>query len=361
MRLRIPLLTILALISVAPLAQADDFSSTNFTLQDPIIAEPASYGTSSNYGLWGVIPNIAPTSGTSTNFGVNPGFLAFSNITMPTLSATASTTELDLSWSAAVGGSTVTYEPGYATTLGGPYTFAAAQTTRTATIGGLVASTPYYLIIRVKEQSGGALLGYSNELAISTLAVSAPAEDDDGGGSGGSIGTVPPPVGWIYGPTGLVPATGAGSSTIGILLPGESVTVAEPLVRQFGYVVTIDGELEFPIPEAAVELWRLNAETDMFELWPSEELGLVSTDAFGLYSFIVPPGTYRLKASASGYLDYSGPAVVVGATGELEQRIELVKAVKTDVPWPWFFVILLMGASLAGLIIFLMLRFVLRR
>lgn len=359
MRLRISLLTILALISFAPLAQADDFSSSNFTVKDPVIAEPASYGTSSNYGLWGTIPNIAPTNGTSTNFGVNPGFLAFSNITMPTLDATASTTQLDLSWSAAVGGSTVTYEPGYATTLGGPYTFGATQTTRTATISGLTASTAYYLIIRVKEQSGGALLGYSNELAISTLAVSAPAEEDEDEDSTGSFPT--PPGYWIYGPTGLVPATGMGSSTTGVLLPGESVTVAAPLVRQFGYVVTVDGELELPISEADVELWRLNPETGMFELWPNDELGIVATDSFGLYSFIVPPGTYRLMVSASSYLDYAGPAVTVGATGEFEQRIELVKAVKMDIPWLWLFVILLMGASLAGLIIFLMLRFTLRR
>ena len=351
MRLRISLLTILALVFIVPLAQADDFSSTNFTLQDPVIAEPASYGTSSSYGLWGVIPSIAPTSGTSTNFGVNPGFLAFSNVEMPTLEATADVTELTLSWSAAVGGVAATYEPGYATTPGGPYTFAATQTDRTATISGLSASTAYYLIIRVKELSGGALLGYSNELAISTL-----VDPVQPSGSVAAASAV-----WVLTPEGLVPSGDENAPAGSLLQPGESVTITPPLFRQFGYVAVLEGGAAVALANAVVELSWFNPETNRFELWPSDESAMVRTDERGFYSFIVPPGQYRLRVSAPGYLEYVSPVTVIDSTGQLVQQIELVKKLDVSLSWPILVSVSLLAAAIAGLMVFVMMKLLLRR
>ena len=360
MRLRTSLLITLALICFAPLAQADDFSSTNFTLKDPVIAEPAAYGTSSNYGLWGVIPNIAPVNGTSTNFGVNPGFLAFSNVTMPTLSATASSTSFDLSWSAAVGSSVVTYEPGYATTIGGPYSFSATQTTRTATISGLTESTAYYLIIRVKEQSGGALLGYSNELAISTLSASATSSEessDDESVSSGSVATSS--VGWVFGPDGLVPASEGGSGTV--LRPGDSVEVAPQLLRQFGFVFSMQNGVQVPLKGAMVELSRFDEETKTFRVWPNRKDAVVETDEYGLYSFLVPPGLYRIRAMASGYLTYAAPNRVVSGTGQLEQSIEMTPQLTVEVSHSVMTLMLIIAAVIAGVMLLVLLRVLLRR
>lgn len=357
---RIYLLTVLLAGSLASFAFADDFSSTNFTVKDPVIAEPAAYGTSSNYGLWGTIPNIASEPGVSSNFGVNPGFLAFTGVTMPTLSATASTTELDLTWTAAVSPSSVYYEPGYSLALGGPYTFSATQTLQLATVSGLTADTAYYLIIRVTEQSGGALLGYSNELAISTLSdTPAPAQDSDTGGS--ASGSAPQTITtvWVVTTTGLVRSPdGEG---VGVLLPGESITIAPPLFRQFGYVVYVEDNTEIPIPDAEVQLWRFNERTGLFELWPNNEAALTHTDATGLYSYMIPAGRYQLRTEIPGYVPYLGPMAVVDATGDLEQRVELVKKMGINLPWLLLTILLLASLALAILVVLLMIKLFFRR
>lgn len=344
---------VLSFLLITSRAWADDFSSSNFTIKDPVF-DPAGYGSSSSYGLWGSIPDIASTNGSSTDFAVLPGFLAFSGVTMPLLSATASTTTIDASWTAATG-ATVTYEPGYATSSGGSYLFSAPQTTRTATFSGLATSTAYYVIVRVKEQSGGALLGYSNELAISTL--SGVATTTTQSRSISIAGTALAPVGWVYGPDGLVPLTGdypATSSQFWVA-PGESVPVAPALLRQFGAVVTGKGAFERIVAGARVTLLRLNAETGAFEPWPNGAM-TVTTDAYGLYSFVVPAGTYRVLVSASGYLDYAGGVVEVRKTGQLNQRIELIRRLEVAFPaWP-FILLLLVGCVFFFVIVWAIFR-----
>ncbi|MDO8601736.1 MAG: hypothetical protein Q7R62_01210 [bacterium] len=73
---RIGLISLIGLIAMPLSVMADDFTSTNFTVKDPVM-ESASYGTSTSFSLWGTIPYIASTPGSSTNFSLNPGFLAF--------------------------------------------------------------------------------------------------------------------------------------------------------------------------------------------------------------------------------------------------------------------------------------------
>lgn len=371
---RLYLLFVVAFLFPASLTLAENYSSANYTVEAPTVIEPAAYGSSSSYGLWGTIPNIAPTGGSSDNFGINPGFLSYTGATMPELSATAHIDSIDLSWTAATGVVAVTYDVGVSLAPGGPYLFKGIQETLSTILENRTPNTAYYLIVRVKELNGTALLGYSNEVAITTLPSQITAS-----------GSVPPPAGWEYGPNGLVPlpilpptyvpwvdpGTGVvprSGGTSGrdtdespvILLPGESVTISPALFRQFGYVVTGSGDAEVIIPKAQITLWRLNPATNEFEVWPDAKLATVYTDKFGLYSFMIPAGSYRVEVKAPGYEDYVGSVVAVESTGRLDQRIELVKEVPRTLKTYQVALFALAGLVALWLVIILV-RFLVRR
>ena len=70
------LLSIIFLLS-AQLALATDFSSSNFTVKDPVIQGGGGFATSSSFQLWGTIPYIGSALATSTSFRTIPGFLGF--------------------------------------------------------------------------------------------------------------------------------------------------------------------------------------------------------------------------------------------------------------------------------------------
>ncbi len=356
-------------------ARADSFSSTNFTVENPVM-EPAGYGTSSNYALWGTIPYIAASPGSSTNFAMNGGFLSFEGATMPVLTATADVDALSLTWTAVTGAVAVTYEAGIATTPGGPYTYSHLLSSLSYVWDRLEPSEDYYLIVRVKERDTGfALLGYSNELAISTYNRRTSGSGSVSGSSTSTPDTTTPPTTWTYVPgIGLVPTPtpsypggslapgadgngqmGAGDGASGeVLLPGESMTITPQLFRQFGYVFTLDDGAEDVIGGAVVTLWRLNAETGEFELWPTPNTASMLTDKFGLFSFMVPSGTYRITVDAEGYMPYASGEMLVDATGRFEQSIELTKDGKSmlvDIPWSWLTIVSVIGALLVILMV----------
>jgi len=359
---RFSFLIVFLLGAWVPSAFADNFSSSNFTVEAPVIAEPAAYGSSSSYGLWGAIPNITPTPGESTNFGINGGFLSYSGATMPELSVDEVTRDsVGLSWTATTGTVAPAYEAGIAEAPGGPYTFNSRQTTRTALFQRLSPSTPYYFIIRVTEQGDGTLLGYSNEVGTVT------ERRVTIGGSGSSMGTQsssslespPPDFVWIYDPQrGLILAPAPGTTGT-VIEPGIGIAINPALFRQFGTVVdTVSGE---PIKGATVRLWRLNFATGMLALWPTDELATVRTDEFGLYSFLVPAGTYRISVDVLGYFRYMSGPVTVDRTGQFEQHIELTRSLSIDLPWFWLMLLLLIASLILFVMIIAVLKFIFRR
>lgn len=64
-------------LAVPVIAAATDFSSTNFTVKDPILSGGGGFATSSSFKLWSSFAQLAIGTSTATNFGVRSGFLYF--------------------------------------------------------------------------------------------------------------------------------------------------------------------------------------------------------------------------------------------------------------------------------------------
>jgi hypothetical protein len=84
------------LLGIAPAARATDFSSTNFTVKDPVLSDGAGYSTSDSFKLWSNIGQVSIGSSDATTFGLRSGFLYFpepaaSPTPTPTPSPTPST------------------------------------------------------------------------------------------------------------------------------------------------------------------------------------------------------------------------------------------------------------------------------
>src|SRR3989338_6417859 len=105
----------------APLAQATDYTSTNFILRDPVITVEGGYASSTNFQFFSSSGQTVIGENTSTSFTQRAGFLYFPTATTSVLAATAGNGQVSLSWTAAVGslGNVTNYQVGTATTSGG--------------------------------------------------------------------------------------------------------------------------------------------------------------------------------------------------------------------------------------------------
>jgi hypothetical protein len=93
-----------------------------------------------------------------------------------------------------------------------------------------------------------------------------------------------------------------------------------------GYVYEANNGKETRIPGAVISLYWLNPETSKYELWPAKDYQQENnqvTDVSGVYSFLVPPGTYYLQASAPGYLSYEGKPFEVAQGGGIHDNIQM--------------------------------------
>jgi hypothetical protein len=101
------------------------------------------------------------------------------------------------------------------------------------------------------------------------------------------------------------------------------ITVVDP--EGYVYEATKDGK-ETRIPGAVISLYWLNPETKQYGLWPAKDYQQENDQITGLsgnYSFLVPPGTYYLQASAPGYLSYEGKPFEVARGGGIHENIQL--------------------------------------
>lgn len=161
---------------------ATDFSSSSYTVKDPIISVGSPTGSSSSFKLNQSLSQVAPGKSTSSGFGILSGFQYYFTAQSNTLTATAGDGQVSLSWTVPqtyLGVGISGYEVGTGTTSGA-YTFENVGNITNFVKTGLVNGTTYYFKIKTKT-SGGLFLVYSNEAtAVPTGSVTPP-----GGGSGG--------------------------------------------------------------------------------------------------------------------------------------------------------------------------------
>lgn len=100
------------------------------------------------------------------------------------------------------------------------------------------------------------------------------------------------------------------------------VTVIDPE----GYIYEESGKKQIRIPGAIVSIYWLNPGTSAYELWPAkdyQQTNPIITNETGNYSFLVPEGTYSIKVTAPGYMDYEGKPFEVKEGGGVHANIQL--------------------------------------
>jgi len=110
------------------------------------------------------------------------------------------------------------------------------------------------------------------------------------------------------------------------------VTVVDP--EGYVYETTDRGELR--INNAKVSIYWLNPEANSYQLWLAKDFQQQNpqiTNTTGKYSFLVPEGTYYLKAEASGYTTYKGDVFEVKTENGVHLNLEL----KAQDAWSKFF------------------------
>lgn len=104
----------------------------------------------------------------------------------------------------------------------------------------------------------------------------------------------------------------------------------EMLIDPEGYIYTmakVAGEfIEARLPRAKVTLFWLNPATYDWQIWSAhsyDQNNPQDTDKTGQYSFLVPEGTYYLKAERAGYANYVSAYFEASEGTPIHQNIEL--------------------------------------
>lgn len=192
-------LTIISLVAaITGIAYAEEFSSSNYTVSDPVFRS-GHYASSTSFQLQSILSQIGIGTSSAATGSISSGFLYFPFVVSPIVSATAGDASVSLSWTSASsgGGWTVeSYEVGKATSSSGPYSFSSIGSGTSSTITGLSNGTAYYFVVRVLDSLGYAIATTS---PVSATPVAASGGDSGGGGGGGGGGSimVPPSSGPI--------------------------------------------------------------------------------------------------------------------------------------------------------------------
>jgi len=232
----VPGIALLLFFTVPLLTNAEIFQSSSFRILDPVISSGAERSTSTSFVLLHALGEFALGTSTATSFQLNPGFLTFPTVTLPTVTATAGDAQISLSWTAASGalGWTVGgYNVGQSTTSGGPYTYTSLGNVTSSTRTGLTNGTQFFFVIRPEDAFGNSI-ATSTEVSATPVAAEpepepTPAPSGGGGGGGGGI---------------VAPAVLKGSIVLqGSAYPGALVIILldEKIIKQ----VSIGGEARF--------------------------------------------------------------------------------------------------------------------
>lgn len=151
---------------------AEDLSSTNFIIRDPIVGTGGNYGSSTNFDLFSSGHTSFSGTGSSTNFIGRYGFLYFPFANIGTLTAVQNGIDADLSWPASTSGLGWTvgdYETGVASVSGGPYTYTNVSTATSYTYTSLTPGE-YCFVVRTLDSLGN-VIGVSNEDCVTITPV----------------------------------------------------------------------------------------------------------------------------------------------------------------------------------------------
>jgi hypothetical protein len=167
-------------------ALADDYSSTNFTVQDPVVTGGTDKSTSSSFNLGQSVSQVAIGKSTSTSFQLLSGFQYFFAASPNVLSASAGNGQVNLSWTlpALFNGAVVgSYEVGVGTTPGN-YAYSNVGNITSYSALGLTNGVTYYFKVKAKT-AGGITLVYSNESSATPSGITSNPGGGGGGGGGG--------------------------------------------------------------------------------------------------------------------------------------------------------------------------------
>ena len=206
--------------------RATNFSSSNFSVTNPVISAGGDSSSSTNFGLGQSVDQIAIGKSTSANFQLWSGFQYFFKVNPNVLSATAGVEQVTLNWTVPqtfLGVSVTSYEVGVGT-VSGSYTFQDVGNVTSFVQTGLVGATQYFFIIKAK--SGNSILVFSNQATATPTAA---------GNTGGN-------------PTPSVNVGGAGQENSKIILSGQAAPASQIIVLLDGQVAamtTADSNAEF--------------------------------------------------------------------------------------------------------------------
>lgn len=164
--------------------QADEYSSSNFTVLDPVVNAGLESSSSSNFGLGQSAGQAVIGQSSSANYQLWSGFQYFFQVDANTLTATAGDGQVSLSWNVPdtfLGIAVSDYDIGVGT-LSGTYTFENAGNVTSFVKTGLANGTTYYFIVKAKT-SGGTFLVFSNEASASPTGSGTPAPQGSSGSS----------------------------------------------------------------------------------------------------------------------------------------------------------------------------------
>jgi hypothetical protein len=187
------LLSLLLIPAGRPLT-AEDLSSPNFILRDPVIVPEADQTASADFQYYSTTGQTTAGESSSPSFIYRAGFEYYPAASTPAVTATAGDAQVSLSWTASVGAlaNVTAYEVGTSTTLGGTYSYTNVGNSFSYVKNGLTNAVPYYFI--VKADAGTLTLAQSAAVSATPVgSVTPPPSTGGGGGGGGGGGAVTPP------------------------------------------------------------------------------------------------------------------------------------------------------------------------
>ncbi|MBX4187001.1 MAG: fibronectin type III domain-containing protein [Candidatus Doudnabacteria bacterium] len=236
-KIAVYLWVVLLLFMLPAMGNATDYSSSSFTVKNPVLDAGTDATASANFGLGQSLSQTAIGKSTSSSFQLWSGFQYFFKANANVLTATPGNTQVGLSWTVPqtfLGIAVSSYEVGVGT-VSGSYVFTDRGNVTSYTQTGLTNGTPYFFKIKAKTASG-LLLVFSNEATATPVAPVSPPPPPPGGGGGGPAPPPPP------GPTGTAAITLKGlaspGATVFVLKDGAvaATTTADPTA---GFSVTL--------------------------------------------------------------------------------------------------------------------------
>jgi hypothetical protein len=270
----ITILLILTAVSV----NAEDYTSHDFILRDPVVTIGGQRSTSTDFELFGSLGQLISGENTSASadFTHRAGWLYFALVTAPTISsATAGNTQVALSWNPSqtfLGAVVASYAVGQTTNSGGPYTFSDVGNALSSTRTNLTNGTTYHFVVQARDAAGQNLV-QSNEVSITPVASAAPRCGDGSCNGTENCSTCPIDCG------ACPPAGGGGGGGGGIPIPLITQAIFKGTAYPQSYVTLLkDAQVAATTRAGAdakfeVSLSGLSAGIYTFGVWAEDSKG----------------------------------------------------------------------------------------